>query len=387
MPREFASLQWWVVQVAPYDETFGRWKALADEWAKTDDVRYVAPLQLRGFLRRGLSRGKERPERRDGWERGGAGLWHRTVLGGYLPSLTRMHTVPGLWRANEAVLSGTLRNLLRKERRPGVRQVLVNFDWKLSWAVRDAGADYLVYDCSDLFRAYPRESAARVDWSERRTASFSDLVVVSSECFSKRLSDVARGVVFIPNGTPFSEGTVSAGDPRPTGSRPVVGYHGGTESWRFDWSLLAETARLCPEIDFHVFSHGYDTALSIPANVRLFGWLPPEEVAQRIRGFSAGFMPYRRTEPTLSGFPSKLFEYFSFGVPVVSARLPELERFREHLDLVDDAGEAARSLRAAIRPGDRDAGERRIALARAFSWKALATRYRREVVARMGEGT
>lgn len=382
MADEQRSVQWWVIGTLPYEERAGRWQALADEWARIDDAFYVAQIPLRQFVQRLFSKQHTFAA---GWRSEHHRLRSRVLLGSYVPSITRLWRIPGLWRANEALVARSLRKSLQREKKDDVTQVIVNFDWKLSWAVRGAGADFVVYDCSDLFRAYPGESPARVDWSESRTASFSDLVVVSSECFVARFRAIARDILFIPNGTSFGADDVIEKTAASASARPIVGYHGAADNWRFDWDFMFETARLCPELDFHVIT-GSPSPKRIPvSNVRRFGWIRRDEIGQRIQTFAAGFMPYRLTEPTLSVFPTKLFEYFAYGLPVVSTRLRELQRFGGAVDLVSNPGEAAACLKAAVGSADPELRRQRIDVARTFSWENLALKYRQAILTRLEE--
>ena len=57
----------------------------------------------------------------------------------------------------------------------------------------------------------------------------------------------------------------------------------------------------------------------------LTGWLPHTEVAALVRQFDVALAPYSRPDHDFYFSPLKLFEYMACGVPVVAARLGQIE--------------------------------------------------------------
>lgn len=382
-------LHWLVIGTTAYRHGAGRWHSLADRWAGTDKVSFIDVIGIRRYLVGGMRKTATRRLRGlHQWEWVGPRLRYRTVLGGYLPALTRLWKVPGVWKANEVVLGRILSRELAGDWTRGCTNVVVNFNWGLSWAVNRAEANLVIYDCSDLFRAYPGESCPRVDWAEGRAAATSDFVVVSSECLRERMLLFARDVLFLPNGADALASTPARAcalrQTRVQAGRPVVGYHGSTLNWRFDWGLLRRTAALCPEMEFRVFSDSDPVKTDLPANLRLLPWVDREAIAREVQQFTIGFMPYVMSEPTLSGFPVKFMEFLSHGLPVVSTRLRELERFADFVKLFDgDPQDAAALLRACLAENNTQHRLARITLAEAYSWDRVAARYRVAVCERL----
>jgi len=63
------------------------------------------------------------------------------------------------------------------------------------------------------------------------------------------------------------------------------------------------------------------------SNVHVLGGRPYEELPAYCRGFDVGLIPFRMNRLTRAVNPIKLREYLAAGLPVVSAPLPEVNRF------------------------------------------------------------
>jgi hypothetical protein len=92
-----------------------------------------------------------------------------------------------------------------------------------------------------------------------------------------------------------------------------------------------------------------------------------------LAGMDVGLIPFRRTELTRATNPIKLYEYFSHGIPVVAARLPEIERYRDLVYIADNADDFVAQIGNALNESRDDARrERRIEVAKTESWDARA---------------
>jgi len=381
--HEEQPVRWWVIGPTPFRQGAGRWTQLAVSWSRTDDVRYVHPTSVMELVRR------RAPADLGVWVRTSNRLQHTTRVGYGLPAFPRLWRVPGVWRANEWAFGRWLRRTLRLARSESTREVIVDFCWPLSWSLAEAGADLLVYDCSDNFRAYPREVEARVDWAEERLVRLSQVVVASSSSFVQRLSQWHPDVQHITNGVSAAmlqelSGRVGAG--QPAAKARTVLYHGATQDWRFDWELWVGTANLCPDLTFRVITDlaHVPRSLVLPANLVISPWLEGVELSTAIASAALGFMPYVLKEPTLSSMPLKLFEYFAAGLPVVATGLREIGVFSEHVAICEaNPAEAARLIRQQIERDSEALRRRRRAVAEAHSWPRLAGDYRCLVVSRL----
>lgn len=176
---------------------------------------------------------------------------------------------------------------------------------------------------------------------------------------------------------------------------PTVVYAGSLLPWKGVEILLGAAERL-PATRFLVVGGSPEeverlrAAGSVPANVRLAGFRPPEEVRRYLAAADVAVVPNRST-PAISArytSPLKIFEAMATGTAVVASDLPSLRDIVEHgtsawLVPPDDPDALAREL--AIVLGDANLRIRLMTNARKVvarhSWSGRA----RRLVAWMGE--
>jgi glycosyltransferase involved in cell wall biosynthesis len=382
-------IQLWLIGSAALDHEAHRSVFLANAWAENTEVRYIQTTGINAIVRAGINKDKYPPPKNLGvWVRKKRNLYHTSRVAHYIPSFPRFWRVPGSWWMNEWLFGFWLKREMFRHRQIGVLQIIVNFCWWLSWSVKAASSDVLIYDCADNFREYPLEIPERVDWAESRLAHLCDAIVVSSLIFKARIEHYNSRIAHIPNGV--SQELLNALAPRTlteefhSGTKPVVIYHGTVDAWRFNWKLYLSVALLCPEYEFRIYTYVRDipTNLNIPSNVRILEWVQQRQLYSVLNECSLGFMPYKLKEPTLSGFPVKLFEYFAAGLPVISTRLTEVERFAGYVRLCDDSPQRTATLvRTAINTDNAEFRAARRTLAEQHSWLALSQRYRDYILA------
>jgi hypothetical protein len=79
-------------------------------------------------------------------------------------------------------------------------------------------------------------------------------------------------------------------------------------------------------------------------------------------------IPFLRNGLTLAANPIKLYEYFSYGLPVVSSRLPEVEMFGDLVYVADSPEDFADKLDTAAAERDESARSCRVAIAGKETW-------------------
>lgn len=147
--------------------------------------------------------------------------------------------------------------------------------------------------------------------------------------------------------------------------RPLVAYFGMLR--RADVALLAELARRRPHVNLccagtlgdEADPH-YGGALDFP-NVRFLPRYRHDEMAELVGDADVGLVAYAVDEFNLGAAPTKLFEYFALGLPVVSTPLAYPPRDERLVAIARDADELVAAVDAALdAPGD---PEQRIAAA------------------------
>ena len=194
---------------------------------------------------------------------------------------------------------------------------------------------------------------------------------------------------FLPNGVSESFGRVVPHQIELLQSLkvPIVGFAGalGTAT---DIELLYSVAVALPAINF-VFVGTVDRTVSISklealANAHLIGVVEHCDLPAWLSGFDIGLMPYCINQFQDYTFPSKLAEYLSFDLPIVSTRLPELKPYEEVVSIVDNAEEMIVAIEQAISGNlktNRRLQEKRAEVVASLTWESIGRKALGEIQA------
>ncbi len=177
--------------------------------------------------------------------------------------------------------------------------------------------------CYDAMDDFPEFYSGLSRWLSRRIegriANSVDAILVSSDALLRKFTRQGFAAELLRNGLDPSP------EAAPDRARPqlVFGYVGTIGAW-FDWQLLAAMARDLPEVLFQLIGPVLAPAPSLPANVRLCGERPNEELPNRLRRFTAGLIPFKINRLTAAVDPIKYYEYRSAGLPVISTRFGDM---------------------------------------------------------------
>jgi hypothetical protein len=256
---------------------------------------------------------------------------------------------------------------------PGVVLVEVPAEQSAAAAGGLAGAGFsIVYDLID-------------DWSdpglggpwyrpdlERRIIDESDLVVASAADLGHRLESefgVAPAVAIVPNAVNpalFTGRQQTPPDDLPSGSGPVLGYHGSLYGEWFDWVALGRLAGDRPDARIVLIGDDGKGHPPMPANVSFLGLKPQSELPAYVQHFSVGLVPFVTSPVTHAVSPLKVYEYLASGVSVAAPPLRTLQGLDGvHTD--EDLGAAVTAALAAPAPDGAAARDR-------HSWGARLTR-------------
>ncbi len=388
----------------PYHFIRQRPQQIADRLAaRSVHVTYIAPSGWREYFsgeRRGLVRAVLislgchlraigamvfRPPRRPMREQAsGAGPSSpATILSLPLMIPLQKFNSPAIDRLNREVLRRFLETAvlpIAPASSPGVAIVEHPF-W--GTVLRKGDFSRVYYDCLDDLSLYVgRNSPRRYAEYERDLVRISDGVFVTAGALEDRLRQLypSAAVCRLPNGVEYDAFQHSAGtaNRRAGGRREggrVAGYVGALSHW-FDFELIAETARIFPDVSFELVGPLTDRnaarSLAGVANISLTGRRPYGEIPAIIDGFDVCLIPFRKGEISRSTNPVKLYEYFALGKPVVATAVDELKPFRES-ELVywgEDGASFGAALSRALDEHDEKKAEARRVVARANSWDA-----------------
>jgi Glycosyl transferases group 1 len=153
---------------------------------------------------------------------------------------------------------------------------------------------------------------------------------------------------------------------------PRLGYAGPIVG-RANLPMLGGLIGGHPEWQFLCFG---DTAHLKFQNLHALGWKRPEELRSYIASFDVGIMPYDCfIEKNLHCAPLKLFDYFLYGLPVVSTPVIPLWEYSDLIYFADTEHEFARAVSLALaEPATSPKRQRRREIAAAHSTEVLGHR-------------
>ena len=192
--------------------------------------------------------------------------------------------------------------------------------------LREGGWSLSCYDAMDDFPEFYGGLSRIVNRRvEREIAIRTDAVLVSSTGLKNKFGHRGLDVELLRNAADRGNGSASAAG---AAGGLVFGYVGTIGRW-FDWSLVDRMARALGDVRFDLVGPVMERPhVGLPDNVRLLGECSSEEVPERLDGFAAGLIPFRRTRLTDAIDPIKYYEYRCAGLPVLSTRIGDM-RWRD----------------------------------------------------------
>jgi len=184
----------------------------------------------------------------------------------------------------------------------------------------------LIYDCHDWLAGFANMAVEVVD-AEALAMERADAVMFSSKGlrleFERRLVRKSA-MALVRNGVPEWP---PANEERTR--ELVAGYIGAIEDW-FELESMEAAARDLPGVRFVLVGGASAAAverLGRYGNVEFAGEIPHERVPGVCASLRIGLIPFRPSRLTDFVDPIKLYEYFHYGLPVVSSRMPELDEY------------------------------------------------------------
>jgi len=189
------------------------------------------------------------------------------------------------------------------------------------WALEHIPHERSFIDVLDNFPAFYR-GLSRISMKARLHAicrKVSDVYCSSSQ-LTAQIHAVRPDAITVFNGYP----TNRLPQPSPKGSRRYIGYVGTIGEW-FDWPLVRALALSLPNVPIWLIGPEFVTRpTNLPANIEFCGEQPQTVIAELIRNFTVGLIPFRINDLTAGVDPIKFYEYRSMGIPVWSTVFGEM---------------------------------------------------------------
>jgi glycosyltransferase involved in cell wall biosynthesis len=204
-----------------------------------------------------------------------------------------------------------------------------------------------IYDLMDWLAGFNATTKTLLD-AERELIQLADLVLCSSLTLQEyAVKELACNKTFLlRNATHTEMFTVHP----PIEDKFVVGYVGAIEHW-FNRDLLVEVAEALPDIKFILVGHvspKHASLQSIP-NISCVGECRPNQVAEYVKQFDVGIIPFITNELIKHTNPVKVYEYLAAGRSVVATDLPELRLFKTGVTIADTPKEFADAIRKELK--------------------------------------
>ena len=250
------------------------------------------------------------------------------------------------------------------------------------WAARVLPARLVVYDCVDDYAQQP--GYHDVAPLERELVARANLVFASTEGLGERLRQINPRTHVLPNVADYDHfasarsGVVVPPELRGL-PRPILGYVGALDRYKFDPELVARAAHAYPHasvvligpgglVERAADDDGAMRELQALPNVHLLGPRSYPLLPAYLQCFDVGLIPYQRNAYTAQCSPLKLHEYLAAGLPVAAAGLPAIRSFADIIAYSEDGSDWIEQVGRALAEGRSRVDERQ-AVARRHTWE------------------
>lgn len=249
--------------------------------------------------------------------------------------------------------------------------------------------DYLIYDCVDYYAGFPKydtkEKKEKLLEIERNLATKANLVFGTAPGLVERLSKLNSKTFYTPNVGDFEmfhniKNKYQNEIPQELKNlpKPIIGYIGALDSYKFDFELLKKSAQAYPDYSFVIIG---DIALkdregsiqelglqNIP-NVYFLGSKPFVQTPKYSAFFDVELIPYVYNDYTIGGcFPVKFFNTLSAGTPCVVTDLPVFSIYKNVSYVSKSHQDFVLNIKRALEENNKSKEEERILVARENTW-------------------
>jgi len=238
-----------------------------------------------------------------------------------------------------------------------------------------------VYYCVDDYMSMPLVDAQAMRAIEQDLLKRADIVFAVSESVCERLKQFNPNTHYSPHGVDLQHFR-KALDPKTaippdlaSLPRPVVGFFGLIEEW-IDLELIEYMAKIHPEWSIVMIGR---VAVDISRfetmpNVHFLGRRPYKQLPAYAKGFDVALMPYVLNGQVLNSNPIKLREYLAAGLPAVTVRAREMERYADVVAIADSREDFLKKVEESISTRTPEAIARRQEAVADASWEACVGR-------------
>lgn len=230
----------------------------------------------------------------------------------------------------------------------------------------------IVYDMMDLYSGF-KEANDELVKAEEDLVKRSSLVITTADNLYDYAKKLNENVHMVRNGCDFDKfntikknGLLDVLD-----DRPIIGYFGAINDW-FDVDALEYAVRENKDKYFVMIGSintGKVRKLYKYKNIYFLGEVKHSELGGYLAYFDVCTIPFVLNDLIKSTNPVKFYEYIASGKPVVSSRLPELERYDDISCLYDDSEGFSKCIYMGLHGDKEQTVNKRIEVAQENSWE------------------
>ncbi len=240
----------------------------------------------------------------------------------------------------------------------------------------------VVYYCIDDYSALPDIDPASIAAMDETMTRKADIVFLASETLLEKKKLLNDNIHLSPHGVDFEHfNRVHSGqvhipaDVRHLRDRPVIGFFGLIEEW-IDLNLIKAIAEHSPE--WQVLLIGRLAVSDNPCagltNVHFIGRRDFDQLPDYAAVFDVGILPYKVNRQVINSNPIKLREYLAAGLPVVSVRFPQVEKYSEVVSIADNFQEFIAAIEHCLEDRSPELALSRVDSVRDADWESRVKR-------------
>lgn len=205
--------------------------------------------------------------------------------------------------------------------------------------VKDFGVKKIVYYCADQHYAQPGMNKNLVTNLENKLIESSDLVVVTSKALIPEKKVLAKNIQYLPHGVNYEHLRQSVcqdyvlPDDIKYAEKPLIGYVGSIGN-HLNFDFILYLANNIKNGTIIMLGPIEEDVTELPQHKRItyLGMKKYDQLPAYMQNFSVCLLPWdQESERITYAHPTKLREYLSAGVPVVSIEHPEVEDVSDYI--------------------------------------------------------
>jgi glycosyltransferase involved in cell wall biosynthesis len=212
---------------------------------------------------------------------------------------------------------------------------------------------------------------------EERLLKKADIVFATSQYLYKEKINYNKNTFYMPHGVDVELFRKALSTDTPVAEvlknlrKPIIGFFGLVCSEWLDFELLKFMSEAHPEWSIVLIGKVADDVPNVDnwKNIIFLGPRNYTDLPSFCKAFDVAIIPFKITELVKNVNPLKLKEYLAAGNPVVSTRLPELEKYSGIISITNDYGDFVKFIEEIIKNDDYQSRIKRSELVKDDSWE------------------